>query len=138
MIPACPRWRSSTSGIWRLERRPREHPVDQVRPIERPDELDRVAQAELRGDVAAHPRGRRRGVGVQADTAASDSRSRAELPVLGPEIVPPLADAVRLVDRDEADRRTASSVEETVAALAHQPLRRDVEQPVPPLAHAAR
>jgi hypothetical protein len=48
-------------------------------------------------------------VAVQASTRASAGREQlAELQVLGPEVVPPLADAVRLVDRDERHRQSLS------------------------------
>ena len=50
-----------------LQRGTRQRAVDEVRPIERSDELDGIHQTELRGDVAPHPRGGRRGVGVHAD-----------------------------------------------------------------------
>ena len=115
----------------------REHAVDEVRAIERADELDRVLQPELRRDVAAHARRRGRRVGVQAD-ARKALRSRAELPVLRPEVVSPLADAVRLVDGDELHVALREQRQEPVAALADQPLRRHVEQPVAPLAQAGR
>ena len=50
-----------------LERRARQDAVDEVGPIERADELDRIVQPELRGDVVADARRGGRGVGVQAD-----------------------------------------------------------------------
>jgi len=49
-----------------------------------------------------------------------------EAPVLGPEVVPPLADAVRLVDRDRRDLAPAEPLQEV---LAEQPLGRDEQQP---------
>ena len=64
-------------------------------------------------------------------TPGSSCRSRAELPVLGPEIVSPLADAVRFVDRDEADAAwTKAGGRNAVAAFADQPLGRHVQQAV--------
>ena len=51
----------------------------------------------------------------------------ADLQVFGPEVVPPFADAVRLVDRDQRDRDVA---EETAEALEHQPLRGHVDERV--------
>ena len=86
-----------------LEIRPRQHAVDEVRPIEGADELQRIDQAELRHDVAAHAHGRRRGERVHAG-ARQHPAKLGELPILRPEVVAPLADAVRLVDRDEPDR----------------------------------
>ena len=83
------------------ERRPRHDPVDEIRPVERSDELDRILQRELRGDVAPDAGGRRGRVSVERD-AGQQLAEPSELAVLRPEIVTPLADAVRLVDRDEA------------------------------------
>jgi hypothetical protein len=40
----------------------------------------------------------------------------AELAVLRPEVMPPLADAVRFVDRDEADAACRQEREEPLAA----------------------
>ncbi len=59
-----------------------------------------------------------------------------ELPVLGAEIVAPLADAVRFVDGDEARRPAAEQRHEPVPPLAYQPLGRDVQEPIPPVAQA--
>ena len=100
MMPAWPRAPGQDVEELPLQAGARQHAVDEVRPIERADELDGFSKPELRGDVAAHARGRRRGEGVQAD-AGKRAAQPAELPVLRPEVVPPLADAVRFVDGDE-------------------------------------
>src|SRR3990167_5658954 len=74
--------------------------VDQVRPVHGPDEERRIAQPELGDDVGADL-GRRRGR-VRVDGPLRERLPQhAQLPVLRPEVVPPLADAVRLVDREE-------------------------------------
>ena len=83
-----------------------EHAVNQVRPIERSDQLDMVAQPQLPDDVAAHARGRGGGVGVQAEVGEQAAQP-PELAVLRAEIMPPLADAMRLVDRHERRRCSA-------------------------------
>ena len=85
-----------------FQRRARQRAINQVGAIERADELDRIVEAELRRDVAPHARRRGRRVGVQAD-AGEELTQPPELAILGPEVVPPLADAVRFVHRDEAD-----------------------------------
>ena len=121
----------------RLHLRAREHAIHQVRPIERADQLLGVAQAELRDDVAPHARGRGRGVGVQADRRPALAQPR-ELAILGTEVVAPLADAVRLVDGDEADRARRQQIQEPIGAIADQPLGRDIQQLILALAHAAR
>ena len=51
---------------------------------------------------------------------------RPEQPVIGPEIVAPFADAMRLVDRDQRQRSRARA--SWRKRLAGRPLRRDVEQ----------
>ena len=120
-----------------LQARAREHAIDEVGPIERSDELDRILELELRGDVATHPRRRRRRVGMEAD-AGKDAAQPAELPVLGTEVVPPLADAVRLVDGNELHVALRQSRQKPVAAVAREPLRRDIEQSVATFAQAGR
>src|SRR2546426_4492650 len=82
---------------------------------------------QLGDDVAAHLRGRRRRVGVHGD-AREGRAQHAELPVLRAKVVAPLADAVRLVHREESRVRTREALCE---ALHHQALRRHVEQMVP-------
>ena len=135
MIPACPRCRASTSSSCRFRLARARTRYTQVGAIERPDELDRIAQAELRGDVAPDARGRGRGVGVQAD-AGKQRPQLPELPVLGTEVVPPLADAVRFVDGHEADVARREQVEKVLAPFGDEPLRRDVQQPEPSLAQS--
>ena len=85
-----------------LARQARPDAIDQVRAIEVADQHQRVAQPELPHDVLAHPLV---AVAVKAciEACGQAARSAAELPVLRPEIVAPVADAVRLVDGDVAD-----------------------------------
>ena len=72
----------------------------QVRALEAGDEIERVAEPELHGDVGSHLR-RGRG-GECRGRHAQVGADAGEPPVVGPEIVPPLADAVRFVDHDQA------------------------------------
>ncbi len=104
-----------------------EDAVGQVGPVERADQHLRPAQAQLLDDVAPHPLGGGGGEGVQRGLREALAQ-RAEQPVLGPEGVPPLADAVRLVDREVAHRRPLEQAEEPLGPLAGEPLRRHVEQ----------
>ena len=120
-----------------LERRPGQRPVHEIRPIEPANELRRVFESELDRDVAPDARGGRGRVGVQAD-AWQETLQSSELSVLRPEVVAPLADAVRFVHRDEADARRREERQEAVAAFAHQPLGRDIEQSVPPFPQPGR
>ena len=50
-----------------LQRGPRQHPIEEIRSIERADELERIVQGELDGDVPADARGSRRRECVKAD-----------------------------------------------------------------------
>ncbi len=116
-----------------LQRGTRQRAVDEVRPIERSDELDGIHQTELRGDVAPHPRGGRRGVGVHADPGQPLPKLR-QLTVLRSEVVSPLADAVRFVNRHEADAACREQRQKALAPLTHQPLGGDVQQAVAAIA----
>ena len=112
---------------------PRPDAVDQVRPIEVADQRHRLPQPETLDDVAAHLLGGGGGEGV--DRRLGKRRAQpAELAVLRPEVVAPVADAVRFVDGDEAHAPARELPLKAGAAIAHQPLGRDVEQPQPPVA----
>ena len=68
----------------------------------------RIAQAEEADDVLAHM-GRRRGGERHDRRRAERAQALAELQVGGAEVVAPLGDAVRLVDRGEADAATCAA-----------------------------
>ena len=102
----------------------RAHAVDEVRTVERADEDQRVPQPQLRDDVVAHGRRRRGRVGVDGERGIRVAQD-AELTVLRPEVVAPLADAVRFVHRDEGRLRAPQALEEPVH---DQALGGDVEQ----------
>ena len=106
----------------------RQHAIDQVRAIERPDELERRFEAQLRRDVAAYARRRGGGIRVKAD-AGQHRPQPSELSIFGTEVVPPLADAVRFVDRDELHVALGEAVDEPVTALPGQAFRGYIEQP---------
>ena len=67
-------------------------------------------------------------VAVEAtiDLRPEPARGVGEPEVVGPEVVPPLRDAVRLVDHEQADVGAAQALEE---ARRGEALGRDVEQP---------
>src|SRR5262245_58820375 len=75
--------------------------VDQVRAIERSDENQRGRKAQLARDVAPHPLGGCGGERVERRVDKLVAQA-PELAVFRAEIVSPLADAMRLVDGDEA------------------------------------
>ena len=75
------------------------------------------------------------GVGVEAHLRQRRAQ-RAELAVLRPEVVAPVADAVRLVDRHEAERAGGLQPRHPAAALAGNPFGRHVEQAIAAFAQA--
>ena len=97
----------------------------QVRPVEAGGDPHRVAQPEAPHDVAGHLR--RRGRRRREDRARAEvARRVGEAEVVGPEVVAPLGDAVRLVDDEQAHVRAAQPLGE---ARRREALGRDVEQP---------
>ena len=108
-----------------LRRRARDDAEGEVRPVEARRHADGVAQPEAHRDVVGDLRRscrRRRDdrLGLQP------ARGVGEAEVVGPEVVPPLRDAVRLVDDEEPDLRRAHRLEERRRGEA---LGRDVQQP---------
>jgi hypothetical protein len=98
--------------------------VTEVRAVEVSDEDERLAQPQLGADVLAHLRGRRRGVAVNGG-AGEPVAQLAQLPVLGTEVVTPVADAVRFIDRERAHVHAA---EQRAERRRRQALGRDEEQ----------
>ena len=98
--------------------------VADVRPVEARDELRRTAKLQPLDDLFARQlvggRGQRdaRHVGK----ALGDDRQRD---IFGAEVMAPLRDAMRLVDREQRD---LGSRQQRQAARRHQPLRRHIEQ----------
>ncbi len=134
-MPASPRCAGEHGLELLVARQARPHAVDQVRPIEAADQHERVAQPELADDVLAHAgrRGRRERVHRHLRPGRAQ---RAELPVLRPEVVAPVADAVRFVDGDVAHAGPRHRRLEAGAAVAHQAFGRHVEQLEAPVAQA--
>ena len=81
-----------------------------VRPVEVADHDLGLAQAEATDDLVAH---RLRGGGRERDPHRhlEGIRLRAQPQVVGPEVVPPLADQVRLVDGEQPRLGAAERVE---------------------------
>ena len=104
----------------------------QVRAVEAGDDGVALLDPEARADVGDDRRRRGRGQREHA-LGAELACARGELQVVGPEVVAPLRDAVRLVDREQRDLRLAELREE---ALVVEALRRDVEQLETPVAQA--
>ena len=74
--------------------------VDEVRSVERADEHLRLRQPQLADDVLANAASGRRRVGMYGSAWEGFLQS-PQRPILGPKVVPPFADAMRLVDREE-------------------------------------
>ena len=98
--------------------------VGDVRPVEARRENLRIVQAKPFDDVFARGRVRRR---CQRDArhAGKVGRDRRQFAILRAEVVAPLADAMRLVDREQADVRILQHVLE---ARRHKPFGGNVEQ----------
>ena len=78
------------------------HVERQVGAVDAGAHLDRIAQPQRAHDVGGDAR--RRGRGERHRAARADRVARiGEAQVVGTEVVPPLAQAVRLVDREERD-----------------------------------
>ena len=105
-----------------------QHPVHEIRPVERADQHLGIAQRQLGGDVVAHLPGRGGGEGVDGDLGQVVAET-GQPPELRTELVTPLTDAVSLVDRHELDTPCAEPSAKRLGPLADQPLRGDVEQP---------
>ncbi len=96
----------------------------QVGAVEAGDDGLLGGDAEAGADVGHH--GRRGGRRERQHALGPElARPRSQLEVVRPEVVPPLGDAVRLVDREQRDRRLGQLGEE---ALVVEPLGCDVEE----------
>ena len=96
-----------------------------VGPVEPRGHPQRVAQAEPLRHVGGHAR-RGRGGGRHERARAERPGGVREAEVVGPEVVAPLRDAVRLVDHEQPDARGAEALHE---AARREALGRHVEQP---------
>ncbi len=111
-----------------------QHPICQVRAIEAGDIATRVAQFQKGDDIFAHALGS--GGGQRHHWRLWKKRPQfGKLAVFGPEIVAPLADAVRLVNGQQVYVPPLQIGQETGK---HQPLRRYVEQAILPVMQPAQ
>ena len=98
--------------------------IADIWPVEARHELRRVSEGEPIDDLLS---GELVGGGRQRDAwnGRETLREHGQADIFGAEIVSPLRNAVRLVDRKQRDARAG---EQGQAARGEQPLRRDVEQ----------
>src|SRR4029077_15558750 len=87
----------------------------------------RVLQPQLVDDVAADAFGRGRREGVERDPGKILAQP-SELAILRTEVVSPLADAVRFVDRHELQVRLLEQPPQRRPAVADQPLGWNIQQ----------
>ena len=99
--------------------------VEEILPRETANERLGVRQAELCDDVAPDRVRRRRRQGDRRRVAAQPAEA-SQPGVVGAEIVAPLADAMRLVDRQQAQPRAPDCLQEPAAA---EPFRHHVDDP---------
>ena len=98
--------------------------IADVGPVEARHELARILEGEPLADLLARLRiggGGERDARHRREALVQDRQPE----VLGPEVVPPLRHAMRLVDREERD---AARFEQLETPIGEQPLGRDVEQ----------
>ena len=100
--------------------------IGEVGAVEARDEHLRLAQLEVRDDVGAHALGRGGGERHHGH-AGQRGPEFGELAIFGSEIMAPLGDAVRLVDRKRGD---VPFFQVLVPTLEHEPFGRGVEQAI--------
>src|SRR5207245_4828964 len=99
----------------------------QVGALESRHDLQRIRQVKLPGEVGADLR--RRGGGERGDGNSELLPEAAEPAVVRPEVMPPLADAVRLVHHKP---RNPDAGQAGAERAAREPLRCYVHKPEPP------
>ena len=98
------------------------HREGEVRALEAGDQLERIPQAQLGGDILAHV-GRRGGRECRGRHVQLRAKCR-QAPIVRAEIMPPLADAVGFVDHQPDD---AGALQRVAKGAASEPLRGHVE-----------
>ena len=98
--------------------------IEQVRPVVAGGEQPRIVEMQPLGDIAAGRTVGRRCQGQQRGFREALFED-AERLIVAAEIVAPLRDAMRLVDREQRDPAAPQQIE---TMRHHQPLRRHVQQ----------
>ena len=102
-----------------------QHLKIEVRAVEARDVAKRVRKPQVPDDIGADLRGGGRREGGDDGSVRQRGQERRDFQIAWAEILPPLGDAVRLVDREKRHRHPCSQGKE---ALRLQPLRRDVQK----------
>ena len=110
----------------------RQDPIVEVCSIEAADEDGRIAELQLVGDIVPHPRRCSGGKSMQARFGEVFPEER-QPPVFGPEVMPPLADAVCFVDGKCAD---AAALDPFEQPWGEESFRGHEDQPAFALGHA--
>jgi len=100
------------------------HAVNQIGTVESPDQNFWTLQGEFTSDVRSYMLRRRGRIRMDGNTGEHFLET-AEIPVLGPEIVAPLADAVGLVHNHKRDIRAPHILHK---AVHHEPFRSDIQE----------
>ena len=103
----------------------------QTRPPERPAvglELTRMPDLQLIGDIGHHAVVGRRGRAQHRNPRRQPLEHLREPPVVRPEVMPPVRDAVRLVDHQEPDPLDEQRQHRVAELRVVQPLRADEQQ----------
>ena len=100
------------------------HLKKEIRPVEPRQNVVWILQFQQPDDVRADGLRRRRGEGAQARPLGQLAQKRRDLQIAGAEILPPLADAVRLIDDDLRDFGVSRKAEK---GIRHQPFGRDID-----------
>jgi hypothetical protein len=100
-----------------------DHGVADVGPVESSSEHRRLGEVQAQPDVLSCLIVSRSGERDEGNPG-EEFPQLAQLDVLGPEVMPPLRDAVCLVDREQRDRCAAQLFKEPIE---HQPFRRHIE-----------
>ena len=88
----------------------------------------RAVDADLLGDVGHHAVVRRRRRPQHCDAVGQRREHVRQPPVVGPEVVPPVGDAVRLVDHQQPDARREQRQHLVAELRVVEPLGRDQQQ----------
>src|SRR6516162_7974319 len=99
--------------------------VAEIRPMKTQGDLSGIAETELRDNIVPHPA--RGACGKRGDRNVGKTLAEhPKLAVLRPEFMSPFGNAMRFVDSEKRQRKTAQPGERVIP---HQALRREIKEP---------